>query len=89
MHRYSLLRAANAATLTAKIRASTTSGRTGIRKHPLYASGDNAPAGSTQVDLDGHSDNAGGTGTFNDPVTLAVGGSIINGKEVDDCTAAG
>jgi hypothetical protein len=55
-----------------------------IAYNTLYASGDNTPAGSTQIDLGGHSGNAGGTGTFTDPITLAVGGSIINGKEVDD-----
>lgn len=55
-----------------------------VAYNTLYASGDNTPAGSTEVDLGGHSGNAGGTGTFNDPVTLAVGGSLINGKEVDD-----
>jgi hypothetical protein len=50
----------------------------------LYASGDNTPAGSTQIDLGGHSGNAGGTGTYNDPITLAVGGSLASGTEVDD-----
>lgn len=55
-----------------------------VAYNTLYASGDNTPAGSTQIDLGGHTGNAGGTGTFNDPITLAVGGSLINGKEVDD-----
>lgn len=55
-----------------------------VAYNTLYASGDNTPAGSTQVDLGGHSGTAGGTGTFADPVTLAVGGSIISGKEIDD-----
>lgn len=55
-----------------------------IAYNTLYASGDNTPAGSTQIDLGGHSGNAGGTGTFTNPVTLAVGGSVINGKEIDD-----
>lgn len=50
----------------------------------FYASGDNTPRGSTQIDLGGHSGNAGGTGTYADPITLAVGGSLINGKETDD-----
>lgn len=50
----------------------------------LYAAGDNTPPGSTQIDLGGHSGNAGGTGTYNDPITLAVGGSLATGKEVDD-----
>ena len=50
----------------------------------LYASYDNTPKGSTETDLGGHTGTAGGTGTYADPVTLAVGGSIINGKEIDD-----
>lgn len=49
-----------------------------------YAAEDNTPAGSTEIDLGGHSGNAGGTGTYADPITLAVGGSLINGKEIDD-----
>lgn len=49
-----------------------------------YAAKDNTPAGSTQVDLGGHSGNAGGTGTFSDPITLAVGHSITGGKDTGD-----
>lgn len=49
-----------------------------------YAALDNTPKGSTQVDLGGHSGQAGGTGTFNDPITLAVGHSIINGQDIGD-----
>lgn len=49
-----------------------------------YAALDNTPAGSTQIDLGGHSGNAGGTGTFSDPITLAVGHSIINGQDIGD-----
>lgn len=49
-----------------------------------YAAKDNTPAGSTQIDLGGHSGNAGGTGTFNEPITLAVGHSIINGQDIGD-----
>lgn len=55
-----------------------------IAYNTLYASEDNTPAGSTQINLGGHSGSAGGTGTYGDPITLAVGGSIINGKEIDD-----
>lgn len=49
-----------------------------------YAALDNTPAGSTQIDLGGHSGNAGGTGTYADPITLAVGHSIINGQDIGD-----
>lgn len=49
-----------------------------------YAALDNTPPGSTQIDLGGHSGNAGGTGTYANPITLAVGGSLATGKEVDD-----
>ncbi len=49
-----------------------------------YMSGDNTPPGSTQIDLGGHSGNAGGTGTYNDPITLAVGHSITGGQDVGD-----
>lgn len=49
-----------------------------------YAALDNTPRGSTQIDLGGHSGNAGGTGTYGDPITLAVGHSIINGVDIGD-----
>lgn len=49
-----------------------------------YAALDNTPRGSTQIDLGGHSGNAGGSGTYSDPITLAVGHSIINGKDIGD-----
>lgn len=49
-----------------------------------YANHDNTPRGSTETDLGGHQGVTGGTGTYANPVTVAVGGSIINGKEVDD-----
>lgn len=49
-----------------------------------YAALDNTPRGSTQIDLGGHSGNAGGTGTYADPITLAVGHSIINGVDIGD-----
>jgi hypothetical protein len=49
-----------------------------------YAALDNTPSGSTQIDLGGHSGNAGGTGTYADPITLAVGHSIVNGQDIGD-----
>lgn len=49
-----------------------------------YSSYDNTPRGSLEVDLDGISGNAGGDGTFANPTTLAVGHSIINGKDIGD-----
>ena len=49
-----------------------------------YASLDNTPPGSTVIALNGRTGHAGGTGTFEDPITLAVGHSITNGKGVGD-----
>jgi hypothetical protein len=49
-----------------------------------YANADNTPAGSNATNLGGHSGVTGGTGTYANPTTVAVGGSIINGKEIDD-----
>lgn len=49
-----------------------------------YAALDNTPRGSTQIDLGGHSGNAGGTGSYDNPITLAVGHSIVNGKDIGD-----
>ena len=49
-----------------------------------YANFDNTPAGSNATDLGGHSGTTGGNGTYSNPTTVAVGGSIINGKEIDD-----
>lgn len=49
-----------------------------------YSSYDNTPRGSLNVDLDGHHGQAGGDGTYAHPTTLAVGHSIINGKDVPD-----
>lgn len=49
-----------------------------------YAALDNTPRGSTQIDLGGHSGQAGGTGTYADPITLAVGHSIVNGVDTGD-----
>lgn len=50
----------------------------------FYASGDNTPRGSTITFLDGKEGNAGGTGTYTNPITLAVGHSISNGKDTAD-----
>jgi hypothetical protein len=49
-----------------------------------YSSYDNTPRGSLQIDLDGHSGKAGGDGTYTNPTTLAIGHSIINGKDIPD-----
>lgn len=49
-----------------------------------YSSYDNTPRGSTQIDLGGISGQAKGDGTYANPTTLAVGHSIINGKDVPD-----
>ena len=49
-----------------------------------YANADNTPAGSNATNLGGISGITGGTGTYANPTTVAVGGSIINGKEIDD-----
>jgi hypothetical protein len=49
-----------------------------------YASGDNTPPGSTIVTIGRVSGNAGGKGTYDDPITLAVGHSIINGADIPD-----
>jgi hypothetical protein len=46
----------------------------------LYASGENTASGSTQIDLVGHSGDANGAGTYNDPMTLAVGGSLARSR---------
>jgi hypothetical protein len=49
-----------------------------------YASLDNTPPGATTVALAGRSGHAGGSGTFEDPITLAVGHSIIGGMDIGD-----
>jgi hypothetical protein len=49
-----------------------------------YAALDNTPGGSTRTNLGGHAGDAGGTGTYHDPITLAVGHSIINGQDIGD-----
>ena len=49
-----------------------------------YAALDNTPHGSTQIDLEGRTGTAGGTGTYGDPITLAVGHSIVGGEDIGD-----
>lgn len=49
-----------------------------------YSSYDNTPKGSTAIFLNGISGNAGGDGTYANPTTLAVGHSIIGGKDIGD-----
>jgi hypothetical protein len=49
-----------------------------------YSYWDNTPAGSAEISNPVIHQTAGGTGTFADPVTLAVGHSIINGKDILD-----
>jgi hypothetical protein len=49
-----------------------------------YASGDNTPPGSTRVTIGTSNGKAGGRGTYDDPITLAVGHSIINGVDIPD-----
>lgn len=49
-----------------------------------YSNYDNTPRGSNATDLAGIHGTTGGTGTYADPITLAVGISIINGKEIPD-----
>lgn len=51
-----------------------------------YGYPDNTPAGSAISNPVLHS-TAGGTGTFADPITFAVGHSIINGKDILDYPA--
>ncbi|MGP0091060.1 MAG: hypothetical protein ACLPKB_14040, partial [Xanthobacteraceae bacterium] len=52
-----------------------------------YASGDNTPPGSTSVTIGNLSGRAGGKGTYDDPITLAVGHSIIKGADIPDYPA--
>ena len=51
-----------------------------------YGHHDNTPAGSRISDATIHP-TAGGTGTYRDPITLAVGHSIVNGKDMLDIAA--
>jgi hypothetical protein len=52
-----------------------------------YSYWDNTPAGTAEISHPIIHQKAGGTGTFNDPITLAVGHSIINGKDILDYPA--
>jgi len=52
-----------------------------------YSYWDNTPAGSTEISHPVIHQTAGGTGTYSDPITLAVGHSIINGKDILDYPA--
>ena len=52
-----------------------------------YSYWDNTPAGSSQISNPVIHKTAGGTGTYSDPITLAVGHSIINGKDILDYPA--
>jgi hypothetical protein len=49
-----------------------------------YASGDNTPRGSVKTTIRNTWGTAGGSGTYDDPITLAVGHSIINGADIPD-----
>lgn len=49
-----------------------------------YATLDNTPPGTATTFLSGRTGRAGGSGTFDDPITLAVGHSVINGRSVGD-----
>jgi hypothetical protein len=48
---------------------------------------DNTPAGSTTISHPVLHKTAGGTGTYNDPITIAVGHSLATGKDVLDFPA--
>jgi len=52
-----------------------------------YSYWDNTPAGSTQISNPVIHQTAGGTGTYADPITLAVGHSITGGKDTLDYPA--
>jgi hypothetical protein len=49
-----------------------------------YSYWDNTPPGTAEISNPVIHAKAGGTGTFADPITLAVGHSIINGKDILD-----
>ncbi len=82
-------------TKTAVVKVATTS--TQVLAHALagsetalaayvtgYSYWDNTPPGSGDISNPVVHTNAGGTGTYADPITLAVGHSITNGKDVLD-----
>jgi hypothetical protein len=52
-----------------------------------YSYWDNTPAGSAAISNPVIHKVAGGTGSYNDPITLAVGHSIVNGKDILDYPA--
>jgi hypothetical protein len=52
-----------------------------------YSYWDNTPAGSAEISNPVIHQKAGGSGTYNDPITLAVGHSIIDGKDILDYPA--
>ncbi len=52
-----------------------------------YSYWDNTPAGTAEISNPVLHKKAGGTGTYSDPITLAVGHSIINGKDILDYPA--
>jgi hypothetical protein len=52
-----------------------------------YSYWDNTPAGTAGISHGVIHAQAGGTGTYNDPITLAVGHSIVGGKDILDYPA--
>lgn len=52
-----------------------------------YSYWDNTPPGSGDISHPTLHDNAGGTGTYADPITIAVGHSITGGKDILDYPA--
>jgi hypothetical protein len=52
-----------------------------------YASGDNTPQGSTQTTIGDRWGRAGGNGTFDNPITVAVGHTITKGVDIPDYPA--
>ncbi len=60
----------------------------GSRQFPIYLTGytwwDNTPPGSAEIARPVLRQRAGGTGTFANPITIAVGHSIVNGRQTLD-----
>lgn len=60
----------------------------GLRRIQAYLTGysffDNTPPGSVEISDPVLHQAAGGTGTYADPITVAVGHSIVNGREILD-----
>lgn len=68
----------------------STSASTGIQEHAYltgYSVEDNTPPGSRGISNPVIHQQAGGTGTYADPITVAVGHSIVNGKDILDFPA--